>query len=141
ERVAAFDAALADDLRTIANITQVYADGDVYVNVEPEALGVYMAGGDRVFQLWSADDGEMLDRSESLESQDWNLARPQPGLALGDAPRPARFTLPDGRSLRLLALRMRANWGVDAETLERTGQTIQEHEVELVVGRPERELA
>jgi signal transduction histidine kinase len=141
ERVAAFDAALADDLRTIANITQVYADGDVYVNVEPEALGVYMAGGDRVFQVWSARDGEMLDRSESLESQGWSLARPQPAPALGDAPRPTRFTLPDGRSLRLLALRMQANWGVDAEALQRSGQTIAEHEVELIVGRPERELA
>jgi signal transduction histidine kinase len=141
ERVAAFDAALADDLRTIANITQVYADGDVYVNVEPEALGVYMGGGERVFQVWSAPDGEMIDRSESLESESWSLSRPQPALALGDAPRSSRFTLPDGRSLRLLALRMRANWGVDAEALQRSGQTIDEHEVELVVGRPERELA
>jgi two-component system, OmpR family, sensor histidine kinase QseC len=141
ERVAAFDRALADDLRTIANITQVYVDGDVYVNVEPEALGVYMAGGDRVFQVWSAADGEMLDRSESLESQGWSLERPRPPLALGDTPRPGRFTLPDGRSLRLLALRMRANWGVDAEALQRSGQTITDQEVELVVGRPERELA
>ena len=40
----------------------------------------------------------------------------------------------------LLALRMRANWGVDAEALQRSGQSIEEHEVELVVGRPEREL-
>lgn len=141
ERAAAFDAALADDLRSIANITQVYADGDVYVNVEPEALGMYMAGGDRVFQLWSADSGEVLDRSESLESRGWGLPRPAPPLALGAEPRAERVALPDGHRLRLLALRMRANWGVDAEALQRSGQSIEEHEVELVVGRPERELA
>ncbi len=141
ERAAAFDAALADDLRSIANITQVYADGDVYVNVEPEALGMYMADGDRVFQLWSAEDGEMLDRSESLESKGWSLPRPTPRLRLGDEPQAERAALPDGHRLRLLALRMRANWGVDAEALQRSGQSIEEHEVELVVGRPERELA
>lgn len=140
ERAAAFDRSLADDLRTISNITQVHVDGDIFVNIEPEALGMYLTGGDRIFQVWDGENGELLDHSESLDSLGARMPRPQPAPALNAPPHAEEARLPDGRTIRLLSHRIRANWGLDAETLERTGQTIQDHEVEVMVGRLESEL-
>jgi len=140
ERAAAFERALVDDLRTISNITHVYVDGDIYVNIEPEALGMYLKGGDRLFQVWDATTGELLDHSESLDTMDVQPRRPSPALLLNAAPRPGTAQLLDGRPLRLLSQRIRANWGLDPETLEQLGQKIEEHEVEVTVGRPESEL-
>ncbi|WP_374568897.1 sensor histidine kinase [Ideonella sp.] len=137
ERAAAFELSLADDLRTISNITHVYVDGDIYVNIEPEALGMYLAGGDRIFQVWDAETGELLDHSESLDTMGAQLPRPMPVLQMNAAPRAGTARLPDGRVMRLLSQRIRANWGLDPETLERTGQQITEHEVEVMIGRPE----
>lgn len=141
ERSAAFERALTDDLRTISNITHVYVDGDIFVNIEPEALGMYLAGGDRIFQVWDAETGELLDHSESLDTMGLKLPRPVPALVMKTAPRPGEAKAPDGHSIRLLSQRIRANWGLDPETLERTGQKIEDHEVEVMVGRPEGELA
>jgi signal transduction histidine kinase len=140
ERAAAFDRSLADDLRTISNITQVYVDGEIYVNIEPEALGMYLAGGDRIFQVWDTENGELVDHAESLDTMGAKLPRPEPALQLDAPPRPGQARLPDGRRLRLLSHRVGANWGLDPEALARIGQRIDNHEVEVMVGRPESEL-
>jgi signal transduction histidine kinase len=138
QRAEAFERALADDLHAVANITQVFPDGDVYVNVEPEAEAEYLEGGTRFFELWDAASGESLDRSASLESL--HAAFPRPARA-GAEPRRIDTRLPDGRAVSLLALRMKANWGIDAEELARTHRRIADREVVLVVGRLRDEFA
>lgn len=140
ERAAAFERSLADDLRTISNITHVYVDGEIFVNIEPEALGMYLAGGDRIFQVWDTENGELVDHAESLDTMGAKPPRPEPPLKLNAPPRPGEARLPDGRRLRLLSHRIGANWGLDPETLARIGQRIDDHEVEVMVGRPESEL-
>ena len=99
---------MADDLRTISNITHVYVDGDIYVNIEPEALGMYLGGGERIFQVWDAVSGELLDHSESLDTMGTQLPRPVPALQLNAAPRASAARLPDGGPLRLLSQRIPA---------------------------------
>jgi hypothetical protein len=76
ERVAAFEQDFFDDLRTIANITQLYPDNDLCVNVEPEALVEFQAGGTRFFQVWDAARGELLDQSPSARSLEASMAAP-----------------------------------------------------------------
>jgi signal transduction histidine kinase len=138
ERVKAFEQALLDDLRTIANITQVYPDDDLYVNVEPEALTAYLAGGTRFFQVWDAQDGELLDQSASLEALKHLFAHPDDA---SDEPRRLEAQLPDGRAISLLYQSRSANWGLDQAMLDRTGLTINERPVHLLVGRARSELA
>jgi Two-component sensor kinase N-terminal len=123
ERVKAFDAALLDDFRTIANITQIYPDDDLYVNVEPEALTEFLAGGTRFFQVWDATDAELLDQSPSLEALGHRFEQPQGAVA---QPRRVEATLPDGRAVSLLYQRTAANWGMDQAMLSRTGLTIRD---------------
>ncbi|AKJ30140.1 histidine kinase dimerization/phospho-acceptor domain-containing protein [Caldimonas brevitalea] len=137
ERVQAFEQALSDDLRTIGNITQVYPGDDVYVNVEPESLSQYMQGGTRFFQVWDTQDGELLDRSLSLEALDVSI--PRPG---GVTTTPRRFggRLPDGREVSWTVVHVRAHWGLDEAMLKRTRQTIEDHPVDLLVGRLSHEL-
>jgi signal transduction histidine kinase len=137
ERRAAFEQALQDDLRTIANITQVFPDDDTYVNIEPESQIEYLSGGDRFFQVWDANTHELLDRSESLVALGVELPHPATIAA-----KPQRFdaALPDGRTVSFVTLRTDANWGIDAATLKRIGQTIQDQPVELLVGRSRGEL-
>lgn len=127
-----FEQALRDDLRTIANITQVFPDGDVYVNIEPEALPQYMADGDHFFQVWGAANLELMDRSQSLQRLGVTLPHP---TRIGVAPQRYEFTLPDGRVLSLVALQTRANWGLDAPLLQRTGLSITDQDVHIVAGR------
>jgi signal transduction histidine kinase len=138
ERVKAFDQALLDDLRTIANITQVYPDDDLYVNVEPEALTSFLAGGTRFFQVWDAQTGELLDQSPSLEALGHLFDEPQGASAV---PRRVEATLPDGSAVSLLYQQAAANWGMDQKMLERTGLTIRDRQVRLLVGRARSELA
>lgn len=140
ERANAFERAMADDFRSIANITQVFAEDDVYVNIQPEQLGTFMAGGERFFQVWDAVTGELLDRSESLKALDVELPRPRPALVAGEETRVVHTKLPDGRSLSLLAARVHANWGLDVDVLQQLNQTISDRDVDLVVGRPAGEL-
>ena len=137
-RVDGFERSLADDLHTIANITQVMPGDDVYVNVEPEAEAEYLADGSRFFEVWEADTGESLDRSESLEALHVALVRP---AIATDVPHRSDTVLPDGRSVSLLSQRMMANWGIDADELARTRQHIDDKEVVLVVGRLHGEFA
>jgi signal transduction histidine kinase len=137
-RVDAFERSLADDLHTIANMTKVMPGDDVYVNVEPEAEGAYLAGGDRFFEVWDAATGESLDRSESLVAL--HAALPRPRDADGE-PRRLESELPDGRRTSLVALRMKANWGLDPDELARTHLHIDDHEVVLMVGRLHGEFA
>jgi signal transduction histidine kinase len=137
ERVKAFDQALLDDLRTIANITQVYPDDDLYVNVVPEALTEYAAGGTRFFQVWDGRDGELLDQSASLKALNHLLEKPSVAPA---TLRRIETRLPDGRAISLLYQQRFANWGLDREMLERTGLTIRDRPVHLLVGRLRSEL-
>jgi hypothetical protein len=132
-----FEQALRDDLRTIANVAQVHPNDDVYVNIEPEALPQYLADGTRFFQVWETPSLELVDRSGSLERLGATLAHPQ---AITQTPRRYEAALPDGRALSLIVFQSRANWAMDRETLERTGLTIKEHELHVVVGRLRAEL-
>lgn len=134
---AAFEQALRDDLRAVANVTQVYPDDDLYVNFEPEVLTQYLAGGTRFFQLWDAADHALLDQSPSLSSLGYLFDHP--GHASAD-PRRLEATLPDGREVALVLQQLPANWGLDAQMLERTGQRIRNRNVHLIVGRARSEL-
>lgn len=128
-----FEQGLRDDLRAITNITKVFPHDDLYVDIEPEALPQYLADGDRYFQVWTAHDKQLVDRSQSLERIGAKL--PHPGTLM---PTPRRYEerLPDGRAVSLIAVRSRANWGLDSALLERTGLTIEDRDVDIVVGRP-----
>ncbi|WKB53324.1 histidine kinase dimerization/phospho-acceptor domain-containing protein [Eleftheria terrae] len=137
ERVDAFERALADDLRTIANITQVLPDDDLYVNVQPESLTPYLAGGTRFFQVWDAEDGELLDESPSLQALRHRF--PHPGRPSA-SPRRLEARLPDGRTVSLIWQHTSAHWGMDQEMLDRTGLSIRSREVHLLVGRLREEL-
>ncbi|MEK7414946.1 MAG: hypothetical protein AAB263_16650 [Planctomycetota bacterium] len=126
ERVHAFEQAMRDDLLTISNITQVYPNDDLYVNIEPEALSIYLAGGRRFFQVWEASNLALLDRSVSLETLHHTF--PHPGV-VSDTPRRYESRLPDGRRVSLITVRTRANWGLDEEMLRRTHQTNRDRDV------------
>ncbi|MCM5681438.1 hypothetical protein M8A51_18070 [Schlegelella sp. S2-27] len=134
---AAFEQALLDDLRSVANVTQVYPNDDLYVNFEPEVLTQYLQGGTRFFQLWDAADHALLDQSPSLSSLGYLFDHP--GHASAE-PRRLEATLPDGREVAVVLQQMPANWGLDAEMLERTGQRIRNRDVHLIVGRARTEL-
>lgn len=134
---AAFEQALLDDLRTIANVTQVYPDEDLYVNFQPEVLTQYLEGGTRFFQLWDAADHALLDQSPSLSSLDYVFDHPG---QVPTEPRRLEATLPDGREVALVLQQIPAHWGVEAEELQRTGQRIRNRNVHLVVGRARSEL-
>jgi len=137
ERVAAFEQDLFDDLRTIANITQVYPDDDLYVNVEPETLIAFQAGGTRFFQVWDAASGELLDQSPSLEAMKHLWPHP---ADVSTTPRRIEARLPDGREVSLLHQERAAHWGLDQAMLNRTGLTINNRQVQLLVGRARSEL-
>jgi two-component system, OmpR family, sensor histidine kinase QseC len=138
DRIEAFEQALRDDLRTIANITQTFPDDDLYVNLEPESLTEYQPGGGRFFVVWDVEDGELIDQSPSLESLGSGFDRP-PVAEL--QPRRAEALLPDGRAVSLIWQRTWAHWGLDPELLRRTGLTVRDREVLLLVGRSRAELA
>jgi signal transduction histidine kinase len=134
---AAFEQALLDDLRTIANVTLVYPNDNLYVDFQPEVLTQYLEGGSRFFQVWDAADHALLDQSPSLSSMNYLLSHQ------GQAPaEPRRFeaTLPDGREVALVLQQIPANWGVEAQELARTGQRIRNRNVHLAVGRARSEL-
>jgi len=137
-RVDAFERSLSDDLHTIANITVVMPGDDVYVNLQPESEPEYLEGGTRFFEVWDAKTGESLDRSASLNALHAALVEPKGAT---EAERRFELRLPDGRLLSLVGVRMKANWGMDAEALERTHLHIDDHEVVLVVGRLHGEFA
>ena len=137
ERVDAFEQAMRDDLLTISNITQVYPNDELYVNIEPEALGIYLAGGNRFFQVWEASTRKLLDRSVSLETVHHTFPHPE---LVANTPRRYESSLPDGRRVSLITVQTRANWGLDEEMLQRTQQTIRDRDVHLVVGRLSQEL-
>ena len=137
ERIHAFEQALADDFRTIANITQVYPDNDLYVNVDPKVLTDYLAGGNRFFQVWDGSDLYVVDRSPSLEALGHRF--PHPGTAT-DMPHRFDTRLPDGRVVAMIWQRSAAQWGVTQEMLERTGLQIRDRDVHLLVGRVRQEL-
>lgn len=128
-----FEQGLRDDLRAIANVTKVFPHDDLYVDIEPEALPQYLADGDRYFQVWTAHDKQLVDRSQSLERI--GVALPHPGTVV-QTPRRYEGRLPDGRTVSLVAMKARANWGLDSALLERTGLTIEDRDVDIVVGRP-----
>jgi signal transduction histidine kinase len=137
QATSAFEQALLDDLRTIANVTLVYPDDDLYVDFQPEVLTQYLEGGSRFFQVWDAADHALLDQSPSLASMHYLLDHP------GHAPtEPRRIdaTLPDGREVALVLQQVPASWGVEAQELARTGQRIRHRNVHLVVGRARSEL-
>lgn len=138
DRVSTFEEALADDLRAISNVTVVHPDGDLYVNIEPEVMDVYLEGGKRFFQLWEARDLELLDRSPSLKSLGHTFP-PPPHVADGRRRWEAR--LPDGRVVSLLSATVYANWAVDSEKWLAKGEPpLMTRPVHLMVGRPRDEL-
>ena len=132
-----FEQALQDDARAISNITQSFPDDDVYVNIQPDALPGFQANGDRFFQLWDAKSLQPLDHSPSLEALGFRFGRPNP---VSVVPRRFETRLPDGREVSLVAVEFLATWGLEEDVLQRTGQTINDHEVQLLVGRMRQEL-
>lgn len=137
ERINAFEFALADDLRTIASITQVYPNNDLYVNVDPKLLTEYLAGGRRFFQVWDAADLFLADTSPSLDAIPYRFGHP------GTASRQFRrfeAKLPDGRMVSLIWQRTSAQWAVTQDVLESAGMHIHDREVDLLVGRVRDEL-
>jgi signal transduction histidine kinase len=138
ERIAAFEASLLDDLRTIANGTQSHPDDDLYVNIEPEVLTPYLSGGARFFQVWDAEDNELVDQSASLQALGHLFARPR---EISTRPGRAEAVLPDGRAVSLIFQRASAHWGMDEAMQRRTGLAVRDREVLLLVGRARSELA
>lgn len=137
ERIQAFEASLLDDLRTIANGTQSHPDDDLYVNIEPEVLTPYLSGGTRFFQVWDAEDNELVDHSASLQGLGHLFERPR---VITTRPGRAEAVLPDGRAVSLIFQRASAHWGMDEETQRRTGLVVRDREVLLLVGRARSEL-
>jgi signal transduction histidine kinase len=135
ERTSAFDDALRDDFRTIANITQVHPGDDVYVNVEPEILTDYLAGGSKFFFVWSTDGEHLIDLSASIgDANQVKIARPTWAAGAG-GDTPLDWALPDGRVVRALAKRVDAQWGLDEATLKRRQEHINDVRLDLVVAR------
>ena len=137
QRVHAFEQALQDDLRAISNITQTFPDDDVYVNIQPDALTEFQAGGTRFFQLWDAKSLALLDTSPSLDALKFRFERPRPVTA---EPRRFEARLPDGREVSLVVVQFLSTWGLEEDVLRRLGQTVNDHEVQLLVGRTRQEL-
>jgi signal transduction histidine kinase len=137
ERLAAFEASLLDDLRTVANGTQSHPDDDLYVNIEPEVLTPYLSGGTRFFQVWDAEDNELVDQSASLQGLGHLFERPR---EITTRPGRAEAVLPDGRAVSLIFQRTSAHWGMDQEMQRRTGLVVRDREVLLLVGRARSEL-
>ncbi len=138
ERVAAFEEALIDDLRSITNVTLTFPDDDLYVNLQPEVMTPYAEGGTRFFQVWDAQDGEEVDLSPSLQALAHRFELP---LVAGAEPRRWDTVLPDGRALSVVAVRTSAHWGIDQALLDRTGLKLRDREVLLLVARARSELA
>lgn len=137
QRLHAFEQALQDDLRAISNITQTFPDDDVYVNIQPDALTEFQAGGTRFFQLWDAKSRVLLDTSPSLDALKFKFDRPLPITA---EPRRLEARLPDGREASLIVVQFLSTWGLEEDVLRRLGQTVNDHEVQLLVGRTRQEL-
>lgn len=137
ERINAFELALADDLRTVASITQVYPNNDLYVNVDPQLLTDYLAGGRRFFQVWDAADLFLADISPSLDAIPYRFEHP--GIASRQFRR-FEARLPDGRMVSLIWQRTSAQRAVTQDVLESAGLYIHDREVDLLVGRVRDEL-
>jgi len=137
QRLHAFEQALQDDLRAISNITQTFPDDDVYVNMQPDALTEFQAGGTRFFQLWDGKSLVLLDTSPSLDALKFKFDRPLPITA---EPRRLEARLPDGREVSLIVVQFLSTWGLEEDVLRRLGQTVNDHEVQLLVGRTRQEL-
>jgi len=137
QRIHAFEQALQDDLRAISNITQSFPGDDVYVNIQPDALPDFQAGGSRFFQLWDAKSLALLDHSPSLDALKFRFERPHP---VATEPRRFEARLPDGREVSLIVVQFLSTWGLEEDLLQRTGQTINDHDVHLLVGRTRQEL-
>jgi signal transduction histidine kinase len=129
QRISTFEAALQDDLRTMASITQIDAYGELFVNVNPKLLPDYLVGGSRFFQLWETTGVYMADRSPSLETLSYRFARP---LVASRRPNRSETTLPDGRKVSLIWQRLRAQPAL--------GQEAEQQQVDLLVGRLRHEL-
>jgi signal transduction histidine kinase len=137
QRNGTFEQALQDDMRTIASITQVHPNSELYVNVDPKLLTDYLAGGNRFFQMWDASSLYFTDKSPSLEALSYRFAHPGPASRTAQR---LEVTLPDGRAVSLVWQRSNAQWAVSPEVLESAGLQISDREVDLLVGRVRTEL-
>jgi signal transduction histidine kinase len=137
ERISTFERALQDDMRTIASITQVQPNGELYVNADPKLLTDYLAGGHRFFQTWDANAQYLADKSPSLDALAFRFPRPTPAT-----PKPKRFEaqLPDGRQISFIWQRVNAQGAISPDVLQSVGIQISDREVELLVGRLRSEL-
>ncbi|GAA0725137.1 HAMP domain-containing sensor histidine kinase [Dokdonella soli] len=124
-----FDDELRADLRMIANITNVYRNGDLYVNLDADVQVDYGEHGDKLYEVLDSDSTEVVDSSPLLEEKGWRVTFPHPR----DQVAILEHTLTDGRVFRLAGRRMEAQWGGDENTSP--PKDLKEVEVIVIAGR------
>ncbi|OZG70202.1 hypothetical protein BTA51_27430 [Hahella sp. CCB-MM4] len=129
-----FDQELLADFQSVVGMTKIWPDGEVWVDLDSEVLTAYAEDGNKLFEVWTGDGTESLDRSVLLEQQDIHIHRP---IRPADN-QPAIFdtALPDCRNIRAATQVLYPQWGWDSITPElQVTEEIKETKVEVLVAR------
>lgn len=127
--LAHFDDEVREDLRSIANVTNVALDGKIGVYWNTDVLTDFGMHGDKLFIVLNREASETIEVSPLLEGSDWrpSFAHPRGRPVLLD------HTLADGRRFRLAGQRMDAQWSWDENTP--TPEGFKDVEVVVIAGR------
>ncbi len=134
-----FDQELQADFQNVVGMTKIWPDGEIWVDLDSEVLTAYAATGNKLFEVWTGDGTESLDRSLILEQQDIHINRTVRPADNG----PAIFDtqLPDNqqsshRNFRAAIQTVYPQWGWDDITPElEVSDEIKDTKVEVLAGR------
>ncbi|WP_020405391.1 sensor histidine kinase N-terminal domain-containing protein [Hahella ganghwensis] len=137
--ISQFDQELLADFQNVVGMTKIWPDGDLWVDLDSEVLTSYAVNGNKIFQVWTADGTETLDRSLLLQEQDFQINRPVRNR--DGEPEIFDSTLANGRDIRAMIQTVYPQWGWDdiSPGLE-VAQSIKDTKVEVLVARDRKPL-
>ncbi|XDA97330.1 ATP-binding protein [Sulfitobacter sp. LCG007] len=134
--IEAFEREAVDQLQAVGNAVRVWTDGEVYVELNPDTMVAFAAGGDSAFVVRQHPGGELIDQSASLTASSGTLR----GLRGANAAEPVfgSGTAPGGAPALLVTqiLPAQHDWDPeDPEMIPMPGVERTTAEVTVAIGR------